>query len=190
MREQSGGGLFGCGPGSRRRGLWGWRPDALTRRLLFLLRLAAGLLLSWHTFTYDALSIKKQSFWLDLKLIALSCWLTFRGTWAYRGKKFSHLFPVPAPSLTSSTFPALSPSLSPKVSVCHANAVMLSNPCPAVASREAPRPRYDDGMASGWDLIISPACRMPVPHTASSALTSGTACRTDSDLGAQIWERL
>lgn len=39
-------------------------------------------------FTYDALYIKKQSFWLDLKLIALSFWITFRGKWEYRGKKF------------------------------------------------------------------------------------------------------
>ena len=41
-----------------------------------------------QTFTYDALSIKKQSFWLDLKLVALSFWITLRGTWEYRGKKF------------------------------------------------------------------------------------------------------
>lgn len=39
-------------------------------------------------FTYDALYIKKQSFWLDLKLIALSFWITFRGTWEHRGRKF------------------------------------------------------------------------------------------------------
>ncbi|MBI3327382.1 MAG: hypothetical protein HYZ81_11870 [Nitrospinae bacterium] len=37
---------------------------------------------------YDARSIKKQSFWLDLKLIGLSFWITLRGTWEYRGKKF------------------------------------------------------------------------------------------------------
>jgi hypothetical protein len=40
------------------------------------------------TFRYDALSIKQQSFWLDLKLIALSFWIIFRGTWEYRGKTF------------------------------------------------------------------------------------------------------
>jgi lipopolysaccharide/colanic/teichoic acid biosynthesis glycosyltransferase len=39
-------------------------------------------------FKYDLLYIKKQSFWLDLKLIALSFWITFRGKWEDRGKKF------------------------------------------------------------------------------------------------------
>ncbi len=39
-------------------------------------------------FKYDLLYIKKQSFWLDLKLIALSFWITFRGKWEHRGKKF------------------------------------------------------------------------------------------------------
>ena len=37
---------------------------------------------------YDLLYIKNQSLWLDLKLIALSFWITFRGKWEYRGKKF------------------------------------------------------------------------------------------------------
>jgi len=43
---------------------------------------------SRHKFKYDALYIKQQSFWLDLKLIALSLWITVRGTWEYRGRKF------------------------------------------------------------------------------------------------------
>lgn len=43
---------------------------------------------SQQTFTYDALYIKRQSFWLDLKLIALSFWITFRGKWESRGEKF------------------------------------------------------------------------------------------------------
>ncbi|PYV38659.1 MAG: sugar transferase, partial [Acidobacteria bacterium] len=30
----------------------------------------------------------KQSFWLDMKLIVLSFWITFRGKWEHRGKKF------------------------------------------------------------------------------------------------------
>jgi lipopolysaccharide/colanic/teichoic acid biosynthesis glycosyltransferase len=34
------------------------------------------------------LYIKRQSLWLDLKLIALSFWITFRGKWEYRGRKF------------------------------------------------------------------------------------------------------
>lgn len=38
-------------------------------------------------FRYDLLYIKNQSFLLDLKLILLSFWITFRGKWEYRGKK-------------------------------------------------------------------------------------------------------
>jgi lipopolysaccharide/colanic/teichoic acid biosynthesis glycosyltransferase/glycosyltransferase involved in cell wall biosynthesis len=41
-----------------------------------------------HKFRLDLLYIRKQSFWLDLKLIALSFWITFRGTWERRGPKF------------------------------------------------------------------------------------------------------
>ena len=39
-------------------------------------------------FRYDLLYIKKQSFWLDLKLILLSFWITFRGKWESRKRKF------------------------------------------------------------------------------------------------------
>lgn len=39
-------------------------------------------------FHYDLLYIKKQSFLLDLKLIFLSFWITFRGKWESRQKKF------------------------------------------------------------------------------------------------------
>lgn len=41
-----------------------------------------------HKFKYDLLYIRKQSFWLDLKLIALSFWITFHATWEQRGAKF------------------------------------------------------------------------------------------------------
>lgn len=41
-----------------------------------------------NKFRYDIVYIKTQSFWLDLKLIALSFWITFRGTWEVRGDKF------------------------------------------------------------------------------------------------------
>jgi lipopolysaccharide/colanic/teichoic acid biosynthesis glycosyltransferase len=41
-----------------------------------------------HKFKYDLLYIKKQSFWLDLKLITLSFWITFHGRWEHRGRKF------------------------------------------------------------------------------------------------------
>jgi lipopolysaccharide/colanic/teichoic acid biosynthesis glycosyltransferase len=38
-------------------------------------------------FGYDLQYIKIQSFWLDLKLIVLSFWITFRGKWESREKK-------------------------------------------------------------------------------------------------------
>jgi len=38
-------------------------------------------------FRLDRLYIQKQCFCLDMKLIALSFWITFRGKWEYRGKK-------------------------------------------------------------------------------------------------------
>jgi len=41
-----------------------------------------------HKFKYDLLYIKRQSFWLDLRLIALSFWITFHGTCERRGRKF------------------------------------------------------------------------------------------------------
>ncbi len=41
-----------------------------------------------HKFKYDLIYIQNQSFWLDLKLIGLSFWITFRGKWEHRGKKF------------------------------------------------------------------------------------------------------
>jgi lipopolysaccharide/colanic/teichoic acid biosynthesis glycosyltransferase len=41
-----------------------------------------------HKFRYDRVYIQRQSFWLDLRLVLLSFWITFRGTWETRGKKF------------------------------------------------------------------------------------------------------
>jgi len=38
-------------------------------------------------FRYDLLYIRKRTFWLDLKLIALSFWITFRGKWESRAQK-------------------------------------------------------------------------------------------------------
>lgn len=40
-----------------------------------------------HKFRYDLIYIQNQSFWLDLKLIALSFWITFRGKWESRQRK-------------------------------------------------------------------------------------------------------
>jgi lipopolysaccharide/colanic/teichoic acid biosynthesis glycosyltransferase len=41
-----------------------------------------------HKFRYDRVYIRRQSFWLDVRLIALSFWITFRGTWEARDRKF------------------------------------------------------------------------------------------------------
>ena len=38
-------------------------------------------------FRYDLLYIRKQSFWLDVRLITMSFWISFRGKWETRGKK-------------------------------------------------------------------------------------------------------
>ena len=39
-------------------------------------------------FRLDLLYIRRQSFWLDLRLIALSFWITARARWEHRGPKF------------------------------------------------------------------------------------------------------
>jgi lipopolysaccharide/colanic/teichoic acid biosynthesis glycosyltransferase len=39
-------------------------------------------------FNYDLMYIQKQSFFLDLKLILLSFWITFRGKWESRARKW------------------------------------------------------------------------------------------------------
>jgi lipopolysaccharide/colanic/teichoic acid biosynthesis glycosyltransferase len=38
-------------------------------------------------FRYDRVYITRQSFGLDLRLIAQSFWITFRGAWDTRGRK-------------------------------------------------------------------------------------------------------
>ena len=45
-------------------------------------------LLRRNKFRYDRLYIRRQSFWLDIRLILLSFWITLRGTWETRGRKF------------------------------------------------------------------------------------------------------
>ena len=42
----------------------------------------------WRKFEYDIMYIQKQSFLYDLELILLSFWITFRGKWESRQKKF------------------------------------------------------------------------------------------------------
>ncbi len=39
-------------------------------------------------FRYDRLYVRNQSFALDIKLILVSFWITFRGKWEVRGEKF------------------------------------------------------------------------------------------------------
>lgn len=39
-------------------------------------------------FRYDFLYIRKQSFWLDLRLIVMSFWISFRGKWEHRERKW------------------------------------------------------------------------------------------------------
>lgn len=39
-------------------------------------------------FRYDLLYVRRQSFWLDVRLVMLSFWITMRGTWEARGRKF------------------------------------------------------------------------------------------------------
>ena len=38
-------------------------------------------------FRYDLLYVRRQSFWLDVRLIVMSFWITFRGSWEARGSK-------------------------------------------------------------------------------------------------------
>jgi lipopolysaccharide/colanic/teichoic acid biosynthesis glycosyltransferase len=39
-------------------------------------------------FRYDLVYVRRRSFWLDLRLILLSFWISFRGTWEHRERKF------------------------------------------------------------------------------------------------------
>jgi len=41
-----------------------------------------------NKFRYDLLYIRKQSFWLDVRLVLLSFWISFRGRWESREDKF------------------------------------------------------------------------------------------------------
>ena len=40
-----------------------------------------------NKFRYDRLYVERQSFWLDVRLIATSFWITFRGRWETRSSK-------------------------------------------------------------------------------------------------------
>ena len=40
-----------------------------------------------NKFRYDRIYLRRRSFWLDVRLIALSFWITFRGKWETRASK-------------------------------------------------------------------------------------------------------
>ncbi len=40
-----------------------------------------------NKFRYDRVYAQRESFWLDVRLIMLSFWITFRGRWEHRGDK-------------------------------------------------------------------------------------------------------
>lgn len=42
-----------------------------------------------HKFRYDLFYIRRQNFWLDLRLIAISFYISFLGRWEIRGNKFN-----------------------------------------------------------------------------------------------------
>lgn len=42
---------------------------------------------SRQKFRYDLLYIRRRSFWLDIRLVVISFWVTFRGRWEVRGTK-------------------------------------------------------------------------------------------------------
>ena len=41
-----------------------------------------------HKFRYDRIYVRRRSLWLDLRLIALSFWISARGTWEAAGRKY------------------------------------------------------------------------------------------------------
>lgn len=41
-----------------------------------------------HKFRYDRIYVSRRSFWLDIRLIMLSFWISLRGTWEHRQRKF------------------------------------------------------------------------------------------------------
>jgi lipopolysaccharide/colanic/teichoic acid biosynthesis glycosyltransferase len=40
-----------------------------------------------HKFRYDRLYIRRQSLWMDVRLILLSLWITLSGRWEHRGHR-------------------------------------------------------------------------------------------------------
>jgi lipopolysaccharide/colanic/teichoic acid biosynthesis glycosyltransferase len=41
-----------------------------------------------HKFRYDRIYVRRRSWWLDVRLILVSFWISVQGTWEVRGRKF------------------------------------------------------------------------------------------------------
>jgi lipopolysaccharide/colanic/teichoic acid biosynthesis glycosyltransferase len=41
-----------------------------------------------HKFRYDRIYVRKRSWWLDVRLILVSFWISVHGTWEARGRKY------------------------------------------------------------------------------------------------------
>jgi lipopolysaccharide/colanic/teichoic acid biosynthesis glycosyltransferase len=41
-----------------------------------------------HKFRYDRIYVRRRSWWLDVRLILVSFWISVQGTWEARGRKF------------------------------------------------------------------------------------------------------
>jgi lipopolysaccharide/colanic/teichoic acid biosynthesis glycosyltransferase len=41
-----------------------------------------------HKFRYDRIYVRRRSWWLDVRLILLSIWISVHGTWEVRGRKY------------------------------------------------------------------------------------------------------
>ena len=41
-----------------------------------------------HKFRYDRIYVRRRSWWLDVRLILVSFWISVHGTWEARGRKF------------------------------------------------------------------------------------------------------
>ena len=41
-----------------------------------------------HKFRYDRIYVQRRSWWLDVRLILISFWISFHGTWEARDRKF------------------------------------------------------------------------------------------------------
>jgi lipopolysaccharide/colanic/teichoic acid biosynthesis glycosyltransferase len=41
-----------------------------------------------HKFRYDRIYVRRRSWWLDVRLILVSFWISVQGTWEARDRKF------------------------------------------------------------------------------------------------------